>query len=160
MIESLLNQRQHRKHLTWSKEKKSWTVEQWSGFRRKHILWKSNPRIVEKVPESGRRGESKVFEVQSEVWSVISSTVGGHPLSGAIRFIWTQHFQQEEHFLSHPSEFFSWLQVSPALSTVQIQLGGWNSGSRAGHLLQSASQISLDKITAHINNHETELVDC
>lgn len=66
-----------------------------------------NPRMLEKVPESGRRGESKVFEVQSEVWSVISSTVGGHTLSGAIRFIWTQHFQQEEHFFSHPSEFFS-----------------------------------------------------
>ncbi len=64
----LLKQKHHQKHLTWAKEKKNWTVAQWSksSFQMKiNVAF----HLEIKVPESGGRVERhRIHVAWSPVW--------------------------------------------------------------------------------------------
>ncbi len=65
----LLKQKHHQKHLTWAKEKKNWTVDQWSK-----VLFSDEStfsfHLEIKVPESGGRVERNRKHVAwGPVWS-------------------------------------------------------------------------------------------
>ncbi len=75
----LLNQKHHQNHLTWAKEKKKWTVAQWSKVhfsdeRNFALLWKSGSQSLE---EEWTDTESMLLEVQCEV-STVSDDLGCH----------------------------------------------------------------------------------
>ncbi len=73
-IKPLLNQRQRQKHLTWAKEKKNWTVDQWSK-----VLFSDESKFCisfwNQVPESGGRVERNIiYFAWSPVWSFHSGS--------------------------------------------------------------------------------------
>ncbi len=75
----LLNQRQRQKHLTWTVEKKNWTVAQWSK-----VLFSDESKFCisfgNKVPESGGRVERhRIHVAWSPVWSFHSQWWFGLP---------------------------------------------------------------------------------
>ncbi len=75
----LLNQRQHQKRLTWTVEKKNWTVAQWSK-----VLFSDESKFFisfgNKVPESGGRVERhRIHVAWSPVWSFHSQWWFGLP---------------------------------------------------------------------------------
>ncbi len=87
----LLNQKHHQKHLSWTKEKKNWTVVQWSK-----VLFSDEINFAFhleiKVPESGGREERHrihVLEVQCEV-STVSDDLGCH----VICWCWSTVFSE------------------------------------------------------------------
>ncbi len=66
----LLNQRQCQKHLTWAKEKKKWTVAQWSK-----VLFSGKSKFCisfgnQGLEEDWKGTESKLHEVHCEVSEV------------------------------------------------------------------------------------------
>ncbi len=71
----LLKQKQRQKHLSWTKEKKNWTVAQWSK-----VLFSDESQFCisfgnQGLEEEWRGTESKLFEVQCEV-SEVSDDLG------------------------------------------------------------------------------------
>ncbi len=98
----LLKQNQHQKHLTWAKEKKNWTVAQWSKVlfpdKSKFCISFGNqgPRVWRKTGE-----ESKLLEVQCEV-STVSNDLG----CSDICWCWSTVFYQVQSQHSHlPGDF-------------------------------------------------------
>ncbi len=73
----LLKQKHHQKHLTWAKEKKNWTVAQWSKvlFSDKSKFCFSLEIKVWSLEEDWRGTESKLLEVQCKV-SEVSDDLG------------------------------------------------------------------------------------
>ncbi len=67
LVKPLLNHRQHQRRLTWTKEKKNWTVAQWSK-----VLFSDESKfcISSKVLESGGRVEKLIAQV---AWSPVLS---------------------------------------------------------------------------------------
>ncbi len=69
LVKPLLNHRQRQRHLTWAKEKKNWTVAQWSK-----VLFSDRASFVfhleTKVLESGGRVEKLIAQV---AWSPVLS---------------------------------------------------------------------------------------
>ncbi|KAI2662037.1 Transposable element Tcb1 transposase [Labeo rohita] len=60
LVKPLLNYRQHQRRLTWAKEKKKWTVAQWSSFQmRASFVF----HLETKVLESGGRVEKLIAQV-------------------------------------------------------------------------------------------------
>ncbi len=108
----LLKQKHRQKHLTWAKEKKNWTVAQWSKlqcplFRWKsilHFIWKSSSQSLE---EERRSTESKLLEVQREV-STVSDYLGCH----VICWCWSTVFSEVHSQLSHLPGHFRELHAS------------------------------------------------
>ncbi len=87
----LLKQKHRQKHLTWAKEKKNWTVAQWSKvlFSDKlilHFIWKSRSQSLE---EEWRGTESMLLEVQCEV-----STVSDDLCCHVIGWCWSTVFSE------------------------------------------------------------------
>ncbi len=75
----LLKQTHRQKHLTWAKEKKNWTVAQWSKvlFSKVNIAFHLEIK-VQSLEEERRGTESMLLEVQCEVstvsvWAAMSS---------------------------------------------------------------------------------------
>ncbi len=72
LVKPLLNHRQHQRRLTWAKEKKNWTVAQWSK-----VLFSDESKfcifvfhLETKVLESGGRVEKLIAQV---AWSPVLS---------------------------------------------------------------------------------------
>ncbi len=94
----LLNQRQHQKHLTWAKEKKNWTVAQWSKvlFQMK-VHFAFHLEIEVWSLEEERRGtESKLLEVQCEV-STVSDDLGCHVICWCWSTVFSEVHSQRSH---------------------------------------------------------------
>ncbi len=53
----------HQRHLTWAKEKKNWTVAQWSKFPFFQMRASFVFHLETKVLESGGRGEKLIAQV-------------------------------------------------------------------------------------------------
>ncbi len=96
----LLKQKHCQKHLTWAKEKKNWTVAQWSSFQMKvNVAF----HLEIKVLESGGRVErhSILLEVQCEV-STVSDDLGYN----VICWCWSTVFSEVHSKRSHlPGNF-------------------------------------------------------
>ncbi len=92
--QALLKPKHCQKHLTWAKEKKNWTVAQWSKvlfsdestFQSMHFIWKSSSQSLE---EEWRGTESMLLEVQCEV-STVSDDLGCH----VIYWCWSTVFSE------------------------------------------------------------------
>ncbi len=94
----LLNQRQRQKHLTWSVEKKNWTVTQWSksSFQMKvnfafHLETRS-----QSLEEEWRGTESMLLEVQCEV-STVSDDLGCHVICWCCSTVFYEVHSQRSH---------------------------------------------------------------
>lgn len=68
-VKPLLNQGQRQRHLIWAKEKKTWTVAQWStGFFSNESSISKNPKIkAQSLQEEWTDTEPKLLNVQCEV---------------------------------------------------------------------------------------------
>ncbi len=112
----LLNQKHRQKHLTWAKEKKNWTVAQWSKVlfsdesKCLHFIWKSRSQSLE---EEWRGTESMLLEVQCEV-STVSDDLGCH----VICWCWSTVFSEVHSQRIHLPEHFRALHASFCLQTL------------------------------------------
>ncbi len=103
----LLKQRHRQKHLTWAKEKKNWTVAQWSKvlFSDESTFWKSRSQSLE---EEWRGPESMLLEVQCEV-SIVCYGLGCHVIcwcwSSVISEVHSQHSHLPGHFRALHASF-------------------------------------------------------
>lgn len=73
LVKPLLNNKQRQKRLTWAKDKKNWSVAQWSKVLL-HLIWKPRSQSLE---EEWRGTQSKMLEVQCEV-STVCVGLGSH----------------------------------------------------------------------------------
>ncbi len=94
----LLKQTQRQKHLTWAKEKKNWTVAQWSKVlfsdeSTLHIIWNSRSQSLEE--ESGGT-EFMLLEVQCEV-STVSDDLGCHVICWCWSIVFSEVHSQHSH---------------------------------------------------------------
>ncbi len=111
----LLNQKHRQKHLTWAKDKKNWTVAQWSKvlFQMK-VNFAFNLEIkVWSLEEEWRGTESKLLEVQCEV-SEVSDNWGAVISAGPLCFIKSivnaAVYQEDlEHFMLLVTSFMEML---------------------------------------------------
>ncbi len=97
-----LKQKHRQKHLTWAKEKKNWTVAQWSKVlfsdESKFCIWKSRSQSLE---EEWKDTESMLLEVRCEV-STVSDDLGCH----VICWCWFTVFSEVHRQCSHlPGSF-------------------------------------------------------
>ncbi len=103
----LLKQKQRQKHLTWAKEKKNWTVAQWSKVlfsdKRKFCLSFGNQGLE----EDWRGTESKLLEVQFEV-SEVSDDLGCRDIC----WCWSMVFYQVQVNAALYQEIFRALYAS------------------------------------------------
>ncbi len=105
----LLKQKYRQKHLTWTKEKKNWTVAQWSK-----VLFSDKVNFafhleikVWSLEEDWRGTESKLLEVQCEV-SEVSDDLGCRDIC----WCWSIVFYQVQSQCSHLPEDFRALYAS------------------------------------------------
>ncbi len=97
----LLKQKHRQKHLTWAKEKKNWTVAQWSK-----VLFSDKSKFCfsfgnQGLEEDWRGTESKLLEVQCEV-SEVSDDLGCRDVC----WCWSNVFYQVQSQCSRlPGDF-------------------------------------------------------
>ncbi len=95
----LLKQKHHQKHLTWAKEKKNWTVAQWSKVlfsdKNKFSISFGN-QGPPSLKEEWRGTESMLLEVQSEV-STVSDDLGCHVICWCWSTVFSEVHSQSSH---------------------------------------------------------------
>ncbi len=91
----LLKQRHRQKHHTWAKEKKNWTVAQWSK-----VLF-SVPRVWRKSGEAQNPCCTQSTEVQCEV-STVSDDLGYHVICWCWSSVFSEVHSQRGHL---PGDF-------------------------------------------------------
>ncbi len=95
----LLKQKHRQKHLIWAKEKRNWTVAQWSKVLFSdestflHLIWKSRSQSLE---EDWRGTESMLLEVQCEV-STVSDDLGCHVICWCWSAVFSEVHSQRSH---------------------------------------------------------------
>ncbi len=105
----LLKQKHRQKHLTWAKEKKNWTVAQWSK-----VLFSDESKFCISFGNEGPRvwrksggTESMLLEVQREV-SEVRDDLGCHVIS----WCWSTVFSEVHSQCSHLQRNFRALYAS------------------------------------------------
>ncbi len=88
----LLKQKHRQKHLTWAKEKKNWTVAQWSK-----VLFSDESKFCIYRVE---RHRIHVFEVQCEV-STVSDDLGCHVICWCWSTVFSEVHSQRSHLPGH-----------------------------------------------------------
>ncbi len=99
----LLKQKHRQKHLTWAKEKKNWTVAQWSK-----VLFSDESKFCisfgksrsQSLEEEWRGTESMLLEVQCEV-STVSDDLGCHVICWCWSTVFSEVHSQRSHLPGH-----------------------------------------------------------
>ncbi len=100
--EPLLKQKHHQKNLTWAKEKKNWTVAQWSKF-----LFSDESKFCISFGNKGASlekewigTETMLLEVQWEVYTV-SDDLGCHVICWCWSTVFSEVHSQRSHLPGH-----------------------------------------------------------